>query len=509
MLRIIYIWALPLHLLAVPALAADSHEYTVKLDKTLTTMHVEARFSTAVTRVRAGNNDATHYLRDAVDCERDTPLRARGKTLRTGSAGIRCLSYTVDIGSAARDDRRNRALSAGNIVVSPRTWLWRPTLKNGDTLDVRFELPDSVDVSVPWKRTGVKRFEVSASPGSGSAISVFGDFVAVQRDVGDTRLRIALLKTGAEYDYSSFSDWLAATASNVMHAYGRFPYPEPQVVIVPVGGSGWQSHSPVPYGRVLRDGGEAVELFVNQHLPIDDFYRDWTATHEFSHLMLPYVTIRQRWVSEGFAQYYQNVLLARAGIYDERLAWQKLYEGLERGRRSRPDLSPNQSSSGSRGRALMKMYWSGAAIALKADVELRRRSGGTETLDTVLGRLEACCLPSNRVWRAEELFAQLDELVDEPLFVPLYRRYADAPGFPAYDELLGRLGVDVERSRVTLSNAAAWSDVRRAITAAPGNALRTPASPSSTSSSCSSLEAAPCPRTASAPRASARTSETE
>lgn len=41
--------------------------------------------------------------------------------------------------------------------------------------------------------------------------------------------------------------------------------------------------------------------------------RDWTATHELSHMLLPYVASRDRWLSESLASYYQNVLRARDG----------------------------------------------------------------------------------------------------------------------------------------------------------------------------------------------------
>ena len=221
------------------------------------------------------------------------------------------------------------------------------------------------------------------------------------------------------------------------------------------------------FGRVLRDGGESIELFINESRPMDEFHGDWTATHEFSHLMLPYVTIRQRWVSEGFAQYYQNVLLARAGVYDESTAWQKLYEGLERGRRSRPGLSPDDAARTRASGSLMKIYWSGAAMALMADVELRRRSGGTESLDTVLDRLQRCCLPSARVWTARELFTTLDEQleqVERPVFVPLYERYAYAPGFPGYQATFAALGLDVRRDTVYLNDDAELADLRDDIT---------------------------------------------
>ena len=111
----------------------------------------------------------------------------------------------------------------------------------------------------------------------------------------------------------------------------------------------------------------------------------------------------------------------------------------------------------------MKIYWSGAALALMADVELRSKSGGRESLDTVLDDLQTCCLPSDKVWSGEDFFAQLDALLDEPVFMPLYHRYADAAGFPDPDEDLARLGVRKAPLGVTLDDTAELAQIREAI----------------------------------------------
>ena len=92
----------------------------------------------------------------------------------------------------------------------------------------------------------------------------------------------------------------------------------------------------------------------------------------------------------------------------------------------------------------MKIYWSGAALALMADVELRNRSGGTESLNTVLDKLQGCCLPARRLWSGPKLFKKLDTLLDDPqkpVFMPLYRQVADARDFPDIKTLLDDLGV--------------------------------------------------------------------
>src|SRR5690606_2695887 len=281
--------------------------------------------------------------------------------------------------------------------------------------------------------------------------AVFGRFDYREIDVPGATLRVSVPRLGSDrdnrMDVEAIYKWLHRTASDVSLAYGRFPNPSPQIVVLPVDDSR-RSASAVSYGRVVRDGGEAIELFVDRRQPLAAYLRDWTATHEFSHLMLPYVSPAHRWVSEGFAQYYQNVLLARSGTYDPLEAWQRLYDGLERGRQSRPELSPNEATARGMQNGRMKIYWSGAAIALMADVALRERSGGTQTLDDVMERLQFCCLPSERAWSGPELFETLDELAGTPVFMPLYRRYADTAGFPDTRPVFERLGLGVSNDRV-------------------------------------------------------------
>jgi hypothetical protein len=350
-------------------------------------------------------------------------------------------------------------------VVPAAVWLWRPPLGNGTRLLLRFESEDGVRASLPWPVRMDGRYEMRPTPRNAQAMAAFGHFEYFRRQVPGGTVRIAVMQPRGNIESRILADWVQETARTVSLAYGRFPNPSPHVLLLPVGRSGWDGDSPVPYGRVVRDGGEAVELFIDERRRIEDFRDDWTATHELSHLMLPLVNRHHRWITEGFAQYYQNVLLTRAGRYDEQRAWQKLYEGFARGRDSRPELSPNEAGRAGIRAATMKIYWSGAILALKADVELRRRSNGRESLDAALERLQRCCLPSPRSWNGVELLQKLDGLVEEPVFMPLYRHYADAAGFPPFGETLGDLGVVIERGRVSLDDSATLAPLRRAITA--------------------------------------------
>jgi len=444
--------------------AAATHEYVVILAEDLQQIQVVARFGATVADVSARSQSAGDFLISAHDCDRDRALPVAPR-LVIPSDGLRCLAYRVDLEKAARLDERYNQSDANALVVRIPLWMWRPRLGGADEVVVSFELPDGVNVSVPWPPLADRddTFRLASSPQSGSAIAIFGEFAAETVRVADADLRIVSVPSRANPINPEIVDWTRKTAKHITLAYGRFPNPHARVVLLPVANR--RGESAVQFGRVVRDGGETIELMIDPTKPEELFLGDWTATHEFSHLMLPYIDRGERWISEGFAQYYQNILLARAGRYTQQFAWQKLNDGLVRGRDSAPDLSPNEAADGEERNTRMKVYWSGAALALLADVELRRRSAGEESLDHVLGLFQSCCLPSRRAWTGLELFEKFDALIDEPLFVDLYQRHADAAGFPEFRPLLDRLGVVVAGRDVRLADDAELAEIRDSLTA--------------------------------------------
>jgi len=450
-----------LFLCAVASAESVTHFYTITVDYTLSRLSVEARFSHPVTSVAARSRHAGRFLLDVRECGDDAKIRMRNRRMMLPDSGIQCLNYTVDLDRAAKEFRYSDNLDRRNVVASPSFWLWRPELYTGTSIQATFVLPNDVRVSVPWQQLDKSgtTFLLSKSPENAGAPAVFGRFDYREIDVPGATLRVSLIKGTSEMNNDAIANWVQATATDVSLAYGRFPNPSPQVVVVPVPGS----RGAVPFGQVIRDGGETVELTIDPDEPLEEFLTDWKATHEFSHLMLPYITRDHRWISEGFAQYYQNVLLNRSGAYDENYAWQKIVDGLELGRLSRPELSPNGAAVDGTRSGDMKVYWAGAALALIADVKLRERSGGAEGLSDVLGRFQRCCLPSGEIWSGPKLFEKLDSLVSEPLFMPLYKRYADTAGFPDTSHVLARLGVSISDGKVSLKRHAELAGIRNAI----------------------------------------------
>lgn len=250
--------------------------------------------------------------------------------------------------------------------------------------------------------------------------------------------------------------WLAETAAATLSAYGRFPLPDATVRVRQTHRS---SQSPVPWGQTVRRGQPAVLLYVRADAAIDELRADWTAVHELSHLFHPYLGEDGRWLAEGLASYYQNVLRARSGLLGEAEAWRRLDAGFGRGQREDSGLRLDQLSRSHRGR--MRVYWAGAAYWLEMDLALRRAGS---SLDAVLARYSDCCLQGTGEVAPGAFIAQLDRIAGGERFVQLYRHYVGARRFPSLDASYAALGLSgSETGALRFSDDAKAVRLRRAV----------------------------------------------
>jgi predicted metalloprotease with PDZ domain len=215
---------------------------------------------------------------------------------------------------------------------------------------------------------------------------------------------------------------------------------------------------------VARGGSPAAHFFINQRRPIKEFFDDWTAVHELSHLLLPYVTADDIWLSEGVATYYQNVLRARGGRMAAAEAWQRMHAGFVRGMESAPGMTLAQATEGMyRDGTFMRVYWEGAAMLLIADVRLRQLTAGTQSLDTALAALNDCCARTDRAWSARGLFDKLDEVTGTSVFSEIYDQHVASRNFPDLSQTYRALGVAFGPGGLELSADARERRLRDAI----------------------------------------------
>lgn len=421
--------------------------YSLEIDKDLKQVKVTIELMQSVRTLKARNSYSSLFITEPTSCESKQLITFSDSNLLPNSK-IRCIQYAMRLNQ--KQDRRPLNLDSSTMVTTPAEWLFLPNLRNKDFVRIKLSIAKNHNLSVPWDAVDESKndFRITASPQSADGLLIVGDFVKHELAHKGTNLRIAYLP-GKQIDYKKIESWLKQTVENVSLVYGRFPHPNPQIIISPTASSWSRQRSPVPFGRVVRDFGESVQFFIDQRQSLNAFNQDWTATHEFSHLLLPYVSHKNRWISEGFASYYQNILLARSGVYTQERAWQKLYDGFLRGQTSVPELSPNSAArTGRSNGGTMKVYWSGAALALLADIRLRKSSDNKKSLDTTLDALQACCLPSTQLWSGTRLMRKLDQLSDTNVFTSLYMDYANNATFIPYELGFEELGIKTGNRRI-------------------------------------------------------------
>jgi hypothetical protein len=298
----------------------------------------------------------------------------------------------------------------------------------------------------------------------------FGRFEEQAIEVPGATLRVAVLEGTPPVRQDDVRAWVTQAAMAVVGAYGRFPVPAVQILVVP----GARGDEPVPWAYVLRGGAPAAHFFINQRRPLAEFLTDWTPIHELSHLLLPYILSEDAWLSEGNASYYQNVLRARAGMIDAADAWQRMHSGFLRGTKSLPGVTLADATERMfRDGAFMRVYWSGAAMMLMADQRLRERTGGAQSLDRALEALQRCCLAAEQEWRAAALLDKLDQLTGTTVFRELLDEYVTSRRFPDFADAYGKLGLRVtaDEETVELLPDAPQAADRDAIMRAPAHAV--------------------------------------
>lgn len=469
-------WAV-LGLFAAGASSADEriHKYRVSLDDALRSMQVRACFSGAAPPFLAVESyDATTAFVEGrmVVPETRRSIAPNGTEMSLkGLPENACIEYAVNLDRArsGHDHSGNSTRRVGkDLFTEVGVWFWRPSRVGSDeNIDITFDLPEGVSVSAPWRplapEDGRPVYRVGRGAYDRPSAVAFGRFREQKIDVPGGQLRLSILDGNPPATEPGMRAWIEDAARSVAAVYGRFPVPSPQILVMP----GARAAEPTPWAYVLRGGQAAAHFFVNQRRPLAEYVEDWTAPHELSHLFLPYVTSNDAWLSEGMATYYQNVVRARSGAITPAEAWQRIHSGFRRGiDKSQKDQTLAQATERMfREGGYMRVYWHGTAILLAADVALRRRSDGAQSLDWVLERFGRCCLDPDVEWTARKVFEKFDEIAGGEIFTRLHEREVQSPRFMDLAPLYSDLGLVAFGGKVELRDDVPGAAIRDAIMA--------------------------------------------
>lgn len=338
-------------------------------------------------------------------------------------------TYSVEFNADWESRTLDRVATARLRIIDPRRWLWVPeSWPAHSVIEVEFQLPPAMSVATPWALAGrlpnVYRVPFLLPAEEGALI--VGPMRQRVIEVAASKLRISVIgsTTSRAADYVQ---WIDAAVRDVVLTFGEFPLPMAQIVVVPIR----QAHKPVPFGLVRRGTGSSMILFVDLDAKIEALRSDWTLSHELTHFAHPFFGAEGRWLAEGLAGYYQNVIRANSGALTPELARANLARSFS-ATAEENERGPLQDAD------RMRTYWTGAVMALDIDLQLHSASGARGSLATAIAAFAKKHLPSNRTWRPGEYMRELDALSSTSIFFPTYARYARSTKFPEYELLTAK-----------------------------------------------------------------------
>jgi len=213
----------------------DHHDYVVSVDDDLSNLTVKACPGGSQRGLKADSHQAANYLVSAVATPGSRTLTARRGRLVLHD-DERCVTYRVDMARAAQANRRYAGIGSGNRAPASPDWLGRAS---GDLPhQVSFKLAPHTRVSVPWQKLTpatalALRYRIPPSPRSDAAISVFGQFLSCDIQLGQSRLDVAVVTGKQARRGNEPAQWILQAAQNVTLAHGEVPHSAAQIVSHP------------------------------------------------------------------------------------------------------------------------------------------------------------------------------------------------------------------------------------------------------------------------------------
>lgn len=450
-----------------PDRRCDYYDYRFEIDAALRMVTATVCFDgPPPSALVCGPHGDAEYAPNAerISADSVTPLTSRGCRIDlTSLSPGDCVRYSVDLTTLHAPYPLSLNVQPQHVVTAQTgVFLFRPEARGSHIHGhATFELPEGVRASLPWL-PDADGYLLDATAFDLVGYAAFGTFDTEHVEVLGVTVDAALLGPVAPDTRRAIAPWLSRLVGTAARLGGSFPAARMQVLLQPVA-----EVSGVTFGMTGRGGGPSVVLVFGRDSTLTELTDSWEPAHETVHLRTPYLQRTDRWLSEGIATYYQEVLRARDGVITPARAWQHLTSGFGRGRRNGTGRTLRvEAAEMMQTAAYARVYWFGAALVMMADIKLRAATQNRSSLDAALLRLEACCSHGARAWTADEMIERLDAFAGQPVLRGVSDRYLDGTEFPDVEAALHPLGVKLDAGTITLDDSAPQVAIRDAIMAA-------------------------------------------
>ena len=235
-------------------------------------------------------------------------------------------------------------------------------------------------------------------------------------------------------EVAELKQWIRNTETGLQRLFGPIPFAYRVYFHLSP-----DAQEPVPWANTSKHHGRSVIFYVDPTYSHTSFRQDWTAPHEMSHLLFPYLGDEGRWFAEGIASYLQYQVM----YANETLTWSWITDKLQ----ERFQYARNQSVPGKLSitelslvvrdlQAWVRLYWGGAAYFMQADKQLYE-TRELRLIDVIRKYLHCCS--GNRKMQVQAIIEKFDQLSDSNIFSDTYRQTVLRPGFPETTEALAWL----------------------------------------------------------------------
>ena len=191
-----------------------------------------------------------------------------------------------------------------------------------------------------------------------------------------------------------------------------------------------RGRGPTPWANTDKRRGRAVHFYVNTAYSSSAFQKDWTASHELSHLIFPYIGKEGRWFAEGLASYLQYQIMYASGTINWRQATNRYAERFRAASKQRAygDLAiTSLSNLPSLKGANVRLYWGGASYFMQVDRRLQQEKNIRLT-DVITAYMECCMFRDYS--SAEQMIEVFDNISESEIFTSNYETSVNRRGFP-------------------------------------------------------------------------------
>jgi hypothetical protein len=363
--------------------------------------------------------------------------------------------YLLSDGAGTWGDIALGQKDRGVTLAPPSTWLLRPEhTKSG--MPLRFHVttaPGESFVSgvfaAPDAPPGSGIYEAHVDDFLQLTYAAFGPLRVHEIAGGTATLAIApgVIREG------EVIAWAEEGLAAVRDFYGRPPVPHVLILVRPVAGD------EVGFGKTMGYSGAAIAVNVGAHTSRESFRRDWVLVHELVHTALPDLPEEQHWLEEGLATYVEPLARYRRGVLSEADVWTEWALKMKLGQPDHGDLGLDQTHTWGR------TYWGGALFCLLADVELRTKTAGKASLESVLRAILADGGNIATSWPMDRVLDVAARATGTAVVRETYEKMAKLPTPVDLPTMWKRLGVVLHGDDpVTFDDQAELAWVRRSMT---------------------------------------------